>query len=94
MFRADKHNTITKKLRRLEALIQSDKLAKKYFSQELIQSIFEWKEKRNRFIHALMKQVFTGEELEEIILEGQAIVKTMSSKSTSYKRSLGRARKE
>ena len=89
-FRADKHNTITKKLRRLEWLTQRDKLAGKYFSKELIDSIFEWKEKRNKFIHTLMKQVFTGEELGEIVMQGQTIAKTLSSKSTSYRRALDR----
>ena len=90
VFRADKHNTITKKLRRLEWLTQRDKLAGKYFSKELIDSIFEWKEKRNKFIHTLMKQVFTGEELGEIVMQGQTIAKTLSSKSTSYRRALDR----
>ena len=90
VFRPDKHDTITKKLRRLEALTQSDKLAKKYVPADLITSIFDWKEKRNKYIHDLMKQVFTSEELEGIVLEGQAIVKKLSSKSTSYKRALER----
>ena len=90
VFRADKHNTITKKLRRLEWLTQRDKLAGKYFSKELIDSIFEWKEKRNKFIHTLTKQVFTGEELGEIVMQGQTIAKTLSSKSTSYRRALER----
>ena len=71
-------------------LTQRDKLAGKYFSKELIDSIFEWKEKRNKFIHTLMKQVFTGEELGEIVMQGQTIAKTLSSKSTSYRRALDR----
>ncbi|MBR4235842.1 MAG: hypothetical protein IKR85_07255 [Clostridia bacterium] len=90
VFREDKHNTITKKLRRLETLCQSDKAAKKYFSPELLQSILDWKENRNKFIHALMKQVFTGEELKEIVDQGQEIVKTLNNKSSCYKRALER----
>ncbi len=90
VFREDKHDTISKKLRRLEALCQSDKTAAKYFSNELQARIIAWKENRNRFIHSLMKQVFTGEELEVIVLEGLDIVKTLSSKSTSYRRMLER----
>lgn len=94
VFRADKHNTITKKLRRLEALCQSDKIAKKYFSSGLLQSILDWKENRNKFIHALMKQVFTGEEIKEIVEQGQEIVKTLNNKSSCYKRALERQKKE
>ena len=94
VFRPDKHDTITKKMRRLDALIQSDPLAQKYFSKELLESIQDWKEKRNTFIHSLMKQIFTGEELESITMQGLAIVKTLSSKSTSHKRAIERAHKE
>lgn len=90
VFREDKQNTITKKLRRLEALCQSDKVAKKYFNPEMLQSILDWKDNRNKFIHALMKQVFTGEELKEIVDQGQEIVKTLNNKSSCYKRTLER----
>ena len=94
VFREDKHNTIAKKLQKLEALCQSDKTAKKYFSPELLQSILDWKDNRNKFIHTLMKQVFTGEELKEIVDQGQEIVKTLNNKSSCYKRALERQKKE
>lgn len=90
IFREDKHTTITRKIRRLEALCQSDKTAKRYFNPELLQNILDWKENRNKYIHALMKQVFTGEELKEIVDQGQQIVKTLNSKSSCYKRALER----
>lgn len=93
VFRADKHNTITKKIRKLETLCQNDKMAKKYFSPELLQNILDWKENRNKFIHALMKRVFTGKELEAIVQEGLTIVKTLNSKSSLYKRALERQKK-
>ena len=90
VFNVDRHVTITRKVRRLEALCQSNEIARKYFSQELLESILAWKEKRNQFIHALMKQTFTGKELEAFVMEGQTIIKTLSSKSTSFKRALER----
>lgn len=90
VFNPDRHVTITRKVRRLEALCQSNEIARKYFSQELLESILVWKEKRNQFIHALMKQTFTGKELEAFVMEGQTIIKTLSSKSTSFKRALER----
>lgn len=94
VFREDRHNTITKKIRRLEAFCQSDKTARKYFSPELLQSIQDWKENRNKFIHALMKQVFTGDELEAIVQDGLTIVKTLNNESSLYKRALARQKKE
>ena len=94
VFRSEKHDTITKKLRRLEALCQTDKIAQKYFTAELIQSILTWKEDRNRFIHSLMKQVFTDEELERIVKQGLSIAKALASKSTSYRRTQKRSLKK
>ena len=47
VFREGKHTTITKKIRRVETLSQSDPLAKKYCSPELLQSIIDWKEEIN-----------------------------------------------
>lgn len=91
VFRADKHDSITKKIRRLEALCQSDKLASKYCSPELIHSIMDWKDKRNTYIHSLMKQVFTGEELEKVVQQGLAIVKVLNNKSSLYKRAIERS---
>ena len=90
VFNHEKHVNITRKVRRLEALCQSSEIARKYFSQALLESILVWKEKRNQFIHALMKQTFTGKELEAFVMEGQTIIKTLSSKSTSFKRALER----
>ena len=46
--------------------------------------------KRSAFIHPARKQVFTGEDLEVIVLKGQAIIKALCSNSTSYKRALER----
>ena len=37
-----------------------------------------------------MKQVFTEEELKEIVDQGQEIVKTLNNKSSCYKRTLER----
>ena len=90
VFNPEKHVNITRKVRRLEAFCQSNETARKYFSQELLESILVWKEKRNQFIHALMKQTFTGKELEAFVMEGQTIIKTLSSKSTSFKRAMER----
>lgn len=94
VFNPEKHDTINKKLNRIAELARNKKaLIRKYISDELIEEIKGWKEERNRLIHALMKQSLTSEELEQIAAQGQQIVKTLCSKTTSYKRALEREQK-
>ena len=94
VFNPEKHDTINKKLNRIAELVRNKKsLIRKYISAELIEEIKVWKEERNRLIHALMKQSLTSEKLEQIAAQGQAIVKTLCSKTTSYKRALEREQK-
>lgn len=94
VFNPEKHDTINKKLNRIAELVRNKKsLIRKYISDELIEEIKGWKEERNRLIHALMKQSLTSEELEQLATQGQQIVKTLCSKTTSYKRALEREQK-
>ena len=94
VFNPEKHDTINKKLNRIAELARNKKsLIRKYISAELIEEIKAWKEERNRLIHALMKQSLTSEELEQIAAQGQRLVKTLCSKTTSYKRALEREQK-
>lgn len=94
VFNPEKHDTINKKLNRIAELVRNKKsLIRKYISDELIEEIKGWKEERNRLIHALMKQSLTSEELEQLAMQGQQIVKTLCSKTTSYKRALEREQK-
>lgn len=48
--------------------------------------ILEWKEERNRLIHALMKQPLTTDELQETALKGRALARKMANKATTYDR--------
>lgn len=94
VFKPEKHDTINKKLNRIAELVRNKKsLIRKYISDESIEEIKAWKDERNRLIHALMKQSLTSEELEQIAAQGQQIVKTLCSKTTSYKRALEREQK-
>ena len=76
----------------IRKLLLKDVLLSRYIKPELLDEIVTWSKTRNDYIHALMKQVFTSEQIEEIVLQGQTIIKTLSSKSTSYKRMLERQR--
>lgn len=90
-FNAEKHNTIVKKLNKLES-IQRDKngILKNYISDELISEIHEWKNNRNTIVHALLNQTVSTDELKTFAEKGQELAKTLSSKATSYKRYLER----
>ena len=46
-------------------------IAHKYFSDTLMDEILEWKEDRNRLIHALLKQTLTTEEVSKIAHTGE-----------------------
>lgn len=65
-------------------------LAHKYFPCELTDRIENWKNERNRVIHALMKQNLHTSDLRIIAEEGQTIVKTLCGKTTLYNRALER----
>ena len=64
------------------------------FSQELIQSVLDWKEERNTLIHALLKQSLHTEDLRVLAEDGQQIVKTLNSKVTSFNRALQKESEE
>lgn len=85
----EKTMSINKKCTNVLKLTEEKKgIAKKYFKEELINSILVWKENRNKLIHALLKQSLHTEDLEQIAIEGQSIVKTLCSKTTSYNRAV------
>ena len=55
---------------------------KKHISNDLIENIFNWKNKRNKLIHSLISCKYSDEEIKNIALEGYYIVKKLNNKST------------
>lgn len=91
VFNPERHSTIQAKLRRVSELRRAKKsLLNRSLSEELLQEIHQWKDERNRLIHALMKQDLHTEDLQKIALEGQQIVKQLNSKATNYRKALER----
>ena len=86
----DKHISINKKLDFIDKLREnkSNRLIHKYFPSELTESVREWKNKRNPYIHDLINNKITTADLEELALQGWSIVKKLNSSSTNYKRAL------
>lgn len=91
-FNPTKHDKISRKLSKLSEMSRNKKgLEKKYFSEELIQDIGNWKEQRNLLIHALMKQTPDYEELKELALQGRELLRKLDNKARSYRRALEKA---
>ena len=85
----DQHVSIEKKIRMVEKLAEEKKgLARKYFDDQLFVDLKEWKDERNRLIHALMKQSLHTEDLIVVVERGQALVKHLNNKSSLYNRSI------
>ena len=86
--------SIDAKVKKVAKLAEEKKNpAHRYFPPELTDGIIAWKEKRNRLIHALLKQSLHSEDLLEVAEEGEAIVKQLCSKATSHRRALESANK-
>lgn len=90
-FNPEKHDSLNKKLNRIKEM-QREKtgLMKKHFPDELINDVCEWKEERNRLIHALMKQLLHTEDLESVALRGEKIAKAVSNKTKIYNNALSK----
>ena len=87
--KTDKYQTINRKINKLKALVGDKyKNINRYLSLDLLDDLYNWKEKRNSIIHGLMKRINSAEELEAIALEGLNLVKILNSKSISFKRKL------
>ena len=86
--------SIDSKISKVNTIAREKKgLAKKYFSPEFMQSISDWKEKRNPLIHSLMKRPNSTDEIRIIAEEGNALQKELCRLSQNYKRAVERKAK-
>ena len=87
----DRHTSIDRKVRLLRKQAEEKKsLARRYFTPELAESILAWKERRNRLIHALMKQQLHTEDLQSVAEEGQTLIRMVSNKVGLFNRAIER----
>ena len=86
-----KHRNISAKIKSLQKLLADPSAPiSRYLTAELLEQITAWKDARNPLIHALMKQSLTTESLAGLAEEGKALIKTLNTKSSSYKRYMER----
>lgn len=69
---------------------QNVSLLNKYFSDDLLDNILEWKDERNRMIHALMKQSLTTDILESLAVQGKEYARTLANRSGNFSRAIER----
>jgi hypothetical protein len=65
-------------------------LPNRYFEACFIEEIREWKEARNGMIHALMKKDVSTQNILEMTIHGEEIVKKINRLSGNYKRAVER----
>ncbi len=93
-FNPEKHNALNKKLNKLDAVRRGKgHPLQRYVSDELLSDLHEWKNGRNKIVHALLNQSVTTEELKDFAEKGSSLAKILSSKCTLYKRFLERRSK-
>ena len=91
--RGNRGATINSKISYIQGRVNSgDKLLKKYFSDDLLEQVLLWKDERNRLIHALLKQQLAHNEVSELAEQGNELVKTLRSRTESYKRAVEKAK--
>ncbi len=77
--------SLQRKKNRIEEMAREKKsLANKYFSNDILDNIVEWKDKRNSLIHALLKQSLHTQDLKDVAEQGLLLVKELSNKASCY----------
>lgn len=59
-----------------------------YFSDNLLDQLRDWKNKRNPLIHDLLNQKLGPDELEELALEGSRLVRILRTRATKHNRAV------
>lgn len=62
----------------------------KYFSDDLLAHILDWKDERNRLIHALIKQQLAHNEVSDLAAHGNELVKALRTRAGNYNRAIER----
>ena len=62
----------------------------RYFSDDLLDQLREWKNKRNPLIHDLLNQRLRDDDLKNLALEGYDLVRDLRNRATSHNRMLNK----
>ena len=83
--------SLDRKLKKITKIAEQKKsLPNRYFSDDLIATVTNWKEERNKLIHALMKQKLTTQELSDFAHSGYKLTRELTDRARNYKRAVER----
>ena len=83
--------SIDTKIRYFKKLAEQKKsLPNKYFSDDLLDRILEWKEERNRLIHALLKQQLEHNEIRTLAVQGRQLADELRKRAGNYNGAMDR----
>ena len=86
--------TLDSKIRRIQKMAESSKnICHRYFSDDTLQQILDWKNTRNVMIHALLKQKLADGELAALAQAGSELARTLRTKTGNLNRAIQRAAK-
>lgn len=81
--------TLDSKIRYIQKMAEEKKsLANRCLADGTLQRIWEWKEERNRMIHALMKQALSDGELAELAATGKELACNLRTKVNNLNRAI------
>ena len=81
-------NSKAKYIQKLAAF--NNDLLHKYFADDLLDQILNWKDERNRLIHALIVQKFEHNEISTLAEHGKQLVDELRKRAGSYNRAIDR----
>lgn len=90
------HNvTIDSKIRYIQKMAEEKKsLVNRYLADGTLQQVWEWKEERNRMVHALLKQAVSGEELAALAATGKELACKLRTRVNNLNRAIERENKK
>ena len=90
--RRGRNATLDSKITYIQKMAEEKKsLCNKYLADGTLQRIREWKEERNRMIHALLKQKLADDELAALAQTGSDLAKNLRTKTGNLNRAIQRA---
>ena len=89
--RKGREPNIDSKIKYIQKLAENRKdILHKYFSDDMLTNLLNWKEERNRLIHALLKQQLEHNEVTELAAEGKRLVDELRNRANKYNRAMDR----
>ena len=83
--------TLDSKVKYIQGFASEKKsLLHRYFGDNTLERILDWKESRNTLIHALLNQKLTTENLKDVASTGQGLARIICDRVTNYRRYLMR----